>query len=186
MDIGSIIRYALDHIVPVVLILAIVFLLCRRLYKTAKSRLAMKSYLKQAEKLDKKKFNGLNLVEKIKKKRKKHTNSVKDLRGRAKKWVKQYITHKSEEIPVVVRYAKGKMFKRSKDRITITISNGRKTLSKITFKKGTKQLIDSINEYECVNEMVTFLHYLPQAILSAENYDIYVEGSEVSISYYIK
>jgi hypothetical protein len=186
MDISEIITYALDHIIPVILGAFILFLILRRLYKTARQHMGMRSYLKSAEKLDKKKFNGIHIVDSIQRKRKRHTNSFKQLRGRAKKKVRQYLTHKSEELPVVVRYAKGKMFKRSRSRLIITITNGRKTLQKASFKKGIKELIDITNEYECVDEMITFLHYLPQALLKHEEYDIYVDDADVAISYYIK
>lgn len=186
MTLSEVITFALDNIIPVLLIAIILYLLVRRLYKTARQHLGMKSYLKSAEKLDRKKFNGIELVDKIRRKRKRHTNTFKHLRGRAKKRVRQYFTHKSEELPVVVRYAKGKMFKRSRNRLIITITDGRKTLKKTNFKKGIRPLIEVTNEYECLDEMVAFLHYLPQVLLQHDEYDMPIGNIDASISYYIK
>lgn len=163
----------------------IVFILFR-MFKTMRMYLGAKSFVKKSLKLDKKKFNGLTLVEKTAKKRKKNTNSFKKLRGRAKKWVRKYLTHKFDQLPIVTKYSRGKLFKRSRNRLIILVKNERKTIKKISTKKGQKMLIDLTNKYECLDEVVTFLHHLPNAILNEEDYDIFFGEEGLILTYQIK
>lgn len=186
MTFTEILQYILDYIVPIVLGLIILFLLIKRLNKTAKMYLGMKKYVKQAIKLDRKKFNGLQLVDKIKRKRKRHSNSFQQLRGRAKRLTRKYFAHKVEEIPVFTRYTHGKLFKRSKHKIAIYVKQGKKTQEKIYMKHGVKRLIETTNKQHCLDEMITFLHYLPDAIIEQRAYDIYIEATDMSISYQVK
>lgn len=186
MDLNTTITYILDNIIPVVLGILVLFLVIRRLFKTAKMYLGMKAYVKQAIKLDRKKFNGLSLVDKIKRKRKRHTNSFQFLRGSAKREVRKYFAHKAEELPVFTRYTYGKLFKRTKSKLTIYIKQGKKTLDKIHMKQGAKPLIEMSNLHQCVDELITFLHNLPDAILEKKPYEIYVTASDTNITYQIK
>lgn len=186
MDLQTILSYFFDYFVPIVLGLIILFLTSRRLIKTAKMYMGMKSYVKNAIKLDRKKFNGLNLVEKIKRKRKRNTNTYQQLRGRAKRDVKKYFTHKVEEIPVCARYTYGKLFKRSKTKLTIYIKQDKKTLSKLTLKQGIKQFIDASNTHECLDEIITFLHHLPDAIIEKRPFDVTIPTTNLLLTYQIK
>lgn len=186
MTFTEVIQFVLDYIVPIVLGLLILYLLIKRLNKTAKIYLGMKKYVKQAIKLDRKKFNGLQLVDKIKRKRKRHSNSFQQLRGRAKRFTRRYFAHKIEEIPVFTRYTHGKLFKRSKSKVAVYIKQGKKTQEKIYMKHGVKRLIEATNHHHCLDEMITFLHYLPDAILEQRPYDIYVAATDVTITYQVK
>ena len=186
MDFGAFIDMALENWMYTIVIGAIVIFILIRLIKTARMYLGAKSYVKKARKLDRKKFNGLQLIEKIAKKRKKNTNSFGKLSHRGKKLVRKYLTHKIDELPIITKYAKGKLFKRSNNKLNIIIKNQKKTLKKITMKKAMKQLLEVTNKYECLDEMITFLHYLPDAILDDQDYDIYIGDQEVLITYQIK
>jgi hypothetical protein len=186
MNFDAIIQLVTDNLIISVVVAFVVLFLFYRLIRTARMYLGAKSYVKKARKLDKRKFNGLTLVDKIAKKRKKNTNSFKKLRGRAKKWVRKYLTHKFEELPIITRYSRGKLFKRSKNHLMIIVKNERKTLKKIKMKKGMKQLIEITNKYECLDEVIAFMHNLPEAILEDQDYDIFVSEADIMITYVIK
>jgi len=186
MDFETMLSYFFEYFVPIVVGLIILFLISRRLTKTAKMYLGMKAYVKQAIKLDRKKFNGLTLNDKIKRKRKRHSNSFQSLRGRAKRDVRKFFNHKVEEIPVFSRYTEGKLFKRAKAKVILYIKQDKKTLDKFTMKQGTRHLIEMSNKHNCLDEMITFLHHLPDAIIEKRTYDIYAPASDVSITYQVK
>ena len=186
MTLSEIITFTLDNIVPIVLGLLILYLILRRLNKSAKMYLGMKKYVKQAIKLDRKKFNGLELVDRIKRKRKRHTNAFQFLRGSAKRDVRKYFAHKAEELPVFTRYTYGKLFKRSKHSLTLYIKQGKKTQEKWACKQGAKKFLEVTNQDHCVDELITFLHHLPDANLEKRPYDIYVAASDTNITYQIK
>jgi len=186
MDIETLLTYFFDYFVPIILGLLILYFISRRLLKTAKMYLGMKAYVKKAIKLDRKKFNGLVLVDKIKRKRKRRTNSFQSLRGSAKRNVRKYFIHKVEEIPVFTRYTHGKLLKRTKAKVVFYIKQDSKTLDKFTMKQGPKQLIDCTNQHNCLDEMITFLHHLPDAILEKRDYDIYTAASDTTITYQLK
>ncbi len=68
----------------------------------------------------------------------------------------------------------------------IIVKNERKTLKKIKMKKGMKQLIEITNKYECLDEVIAFMHNLPEAILEDQDYDIFVSEADIMITYVIK
>ncbi len=188
MDFKSLIDLAINNLFATIIIVVVTILIIRRLYKNAKMYLAAKSYVKSSLKLDKKKFNGLLLLERVQKKRKRNTNSFGKLRGRAKKWVRAYFTHKVEEFPVFARYSQSKFTKRGKAKFFLLVQTGGKKVRKINMKSGTKSIIDLTNEFDCLNEMIEFLHYLPEKILNQEEYTEYAGfgEQEIILSYLIK
>lgn len=165
-----------------VIILFIIF----RMFKTMRMYLGAKSFVKKSLRLDKKKFNGITLVEKTSKKRKKNTNSFKKLKGRSKKWVRKFLAHKFDQLPIVTRYSRGKLLKRSRNKLLLIVKNEKKTIKRISTKKGEKMLIDLTNKYDCLDEVITFLHHLPNAILNEEEYDIYFGEEGFLLTYQIK
>lgn len=169
-----------------IIVAVVLIIVLYRLFKTARIYLGIKSYVKKAKKLDKRKFNGSTLVDKISKKRKKKTNSFQMLRGKAKKMVLKYLTYKIEELPVITRYARGKLFKRSNSRLIILVKNEKTTLEKIGMKKGIKQLVDLTNKYDCLDEVLIFLHNLPAAILTQQEYEEFFGEEDIIITYRIK
>ncbi len=186
MSFDSLIQWVTENLITAIIVGAVVIFILFRLFRTARMYLGMKSYVKKAKKQDRKKFNGLVLVDKISKKRKKETNAFNKLRGGAKKKVRKYLTHKFDELPVFTKYSHGKLLKRSKEKLIIIIKNERKTLRKIRMKKSIKQVIDVTNKYQCLDEMITFLHNLPDAILDQQEYDIYAGDEDILITYAIK
>ncbi len=186
MSIENLIELAMENlvitIVGAVLILFIIF----RMYKTFRIHLGAKKYVRKSKKLRKKKWNGIQLVDKIQKKRKKGTNSYNKLRGRGKKRVKKYFNYKLEELPVITRYSYGKLLKRSSDKLVIFARNERKIVKKVGVRKGLKNIIDLTNKYQCLDEMIHFLHNLPEAILEQQDYDVYINEQDISIGYMIK
>lgn len=186
MNFQQIIEAAMNNL-PVTIAVILVFgFLLLRIFKTARMYLGAKSYVKSAIKLDRKKFNGLQLVDKTKRKRKKESNSFNKLRQRAKNQVRKYFEHKLEELPVFTAYAHGKLFKRSSNNLSILIKRDKKVLKKITNRKGMKNLLEAVNKYQCLDEMVIFLHNLPEAILESNEYDIYCDMQDITITYAIK
>jgi hypothetical protein len=173
-------------VLPILLVLIIVYLIGKRLIHTAKAHLGMKKFVKESIKKDRKKFNGLKLVEQVKRKRKRHSNSFQQLRMRGKRLVRQYFTHKTQELPVFVRYARGKLLKRSRSSLRILVKQDKRTLGKYPIKQGVKHLIECANEHECLNELITFLHHVPDAILEQRPYAIDVPSSDTFITYQIK
>ena len=84
------------------------------------------------------------------------------------------------------RYTEGKLFKRAKAKVILYIKQDKKTLDKFTMKQGTRHLIEMSNKHNCLDEMITFLHHLPDAIIEKRTYDIYAPASDVSITYQVK
>jgi hypothetical protein len=172
---------------PVVLVGLLCFvLLIWRLFNTVRIYSGAKSYVKKTNKLRRKKYNGPDLLNFIEKKRKKGTNTYKNLRNRAKVRVEDFFQYKESELPGITNYSHGGMFKRSNKKITIFVSNGKKKISTIRMKKASKQFMDLANKYNCLNELIQYLHNLPEAILNQQEYDIYVNEFDVSIGYEIK
>ena len=186
MSFDELIQLAMDNLlytgIAVVVILFIVF----RVIRTFRIHLGAKKYVRKSRKLRKKKFNGVQLVDKVQKKRKKGTNQYSKLKGRGKKKVKKYFVYKIEELTVVTRYSYGKLFKRSSDKLVIFARNERKIVKKVGVRKGLKNIIDITNKYQCLDEMIHFLHNLPEAILDKQDYDIYIGEQDISIGYMIK
>jgi septum formation topological specificity factor MinE len=186
MSLESLIDLAVQNpIIAAVVVIVVLFILFRSI-RTARMYLGAKSYVKKARKLDKRKFNGLDLVSKTARRRKRDSNSFNKLRGRAKKWVRRYFSHKMDELPIITKFSRGKLFKRSNNRLIIIVKNERKTIKKITMKKAQKELLNLTNKYECLDEMITFLHNLPEVILDDQEYDVYIAGDELVLSYIIK
>ena len=154
--------------------------------RSARRHLAMKNFVKKSLKLDRKKFNGEQLVHKIRRKRKRKTNSFQYLRGSARRAVRKYFNHKTDELPVVTKYANGGLFKRSNNKLVLYVKQGRRTLDKYTLKKSSKPLIDSTNSHNCVDEMILFLHQLPDAIIDNKPLELYSESNGVHLTYQIK
>lgn len=175
-----------ENLLVSIFIGVIIIFIILRMFKTMRMYLGAKSFVRKSLKQDRKKFNGLTLVEKTSKKRKKNTNSFKKLRGRAKKWVRKYLTHKFDQLPIITKYSRGKLFKRSKNKLILLVKNERKTIKKISTKKGEKQLIDLSNKYDCLDEIITFLHHLPNAILDEQEYDIFFGEEGLILTYQIK
>ena len=163
-----------------------VILLIRRLYKNASIYMGTKKYVTKSNKLRRDKYNGVLLNEYTAKRRKRKTNTYKQLRAKARLKVEGYFKYKEEELPGITNYSYGKLLKRNKQNIIIFISNGKKKIKKIYMKKAFKQFVELVNEYECLDEFVLFLHNLPDAIINRQDYDIYINDSEVSIGYEIK
>lgn len=173
-------------IVGGILLLLIVYLFIRRLIRTARMYLGAKNFVKKSKKLRKKKFNGFQLVDSIKNKRKRNTNSYEKLRRRAKRKVLKYINYKAEELPTFARYSYGKLLKRASDKLLIIFRGEKRTLEKISIKKVPKQLLEATNKYDCLNELIIFLHGLPQAILDKKEAHIFVREDDIQITYLIK
>ena len=186
MLLASILDIAKENLLLSIGVVVFLLLIIVRLFRTMRMYLGAKSFVKKSLKKDKKKFNGLTLVEKTSKKRKKNTNSFKKPRGRAKKWVRKYLVHKFEELPIITKYSRGKIFKRSNNRLILLVKNEKKTLKRMSMKKGMKQIIDISNKYDCLDEVLTFLHYLPNAILNEEEYDIFFGEEGLLLTYQIK
>ena len=186
MEMTQILDTLFSVVLPIFLVLIITYLVSKRLIRTAKAYLNMKQFVKQAIKLDRKKYNGLQLVDKVKAKRKRRTNSFAELRMRGKRPVRKYFIHKAEELPVFVRYTHGKLLKRSRNKLRILIKQDSKTLGKFYLKQGPKDFIEIANDFHCLNELITFLHHLPDAILEQRPYDMYVPSSDTTITYQIK
>lgn len=177
--------YVNNVIVGILGTITIVFMIYR-MYKTSRMYLGLKSYVKSLKKSRKRKYNGVELVQKIKRKRKRHTNSFAKLYGGAKRKVRKYFEYKKEELPVITKYSFGHLFKRSKEEVIIYIKRGKKTLSKIKMKRPVKAWIEASNEYECLNELIEFLHYLPDAILDKQEYEVVGSTTDITINYQIK
>lgn len=186
MDIESILDWAFENLYLAIGIAVFTIFIIFRVWKTARLYLGNKKYVKKSAKLRRKKFNGTTLVDKITKKRKKGTNSYSKLKGRGKKLTKKYLHYKVEELPIITKFSYGKLFKRSNDKLIIYVKNERKRVMKLKLKKGFKELVKLSNKYECIDELILFLHNLPDAIIEQEEYDIFLPDFDVSIGYKIK
>jgi len=184
--IEQVMLWYLDNLIIVSIGSFVISMILYRLYKTALMYLGAKSYVKKSKKWRKKKYNGIQLVDKIRKKRKKNTNSYHKLNRRGKNLVRKYFNYKLEELPVIRKYSYGKLLKRNNKRLVILIRNEKKVLKKIYMAKGLKNLIDATNKYNCLDDMILFLHNLPDALLEQQDYDIYLNEQEVLIGYDIK
>lgn len=186
MDFENLLQFAKENWLYTLIALVVIGFIIFRLFKSAHIYLGSKSYIRKAKKLDRKKYNGLQLIDKIRNKRKRDTNSFNKLRGKSKKLVRNYFSHKVEELPVMTKYSYGKLLKRSKDTLLIVVKTESKTLRKMSMKKGLRKLIEATNRYECLDELINFLHNLPEAILEQQDYDIYVGDQDLLITYQVK
>ena len=145
-----------------------------------------KRFVRKSKKNRKKKFNGLLLNDKIRKKRKKNTNSFSKLKGGAKKKVRKYVSYKVEELQIQVQYSYGKLLRRTKEKLQFKIIRDDKVVKRIKFKKPQKLILDATNKYNCLDEMIIFLHELPEAIIEQVDYEIYSDEGDCTITYQIK
>lgn len=186
MDIEAMIEWIFANIYLAIGIAVVSIFILVRIWRTMKMYIGNKRFVKKSVKLRRKKFNGPKLVEKITKKRKKNTNSFAKLRGRGKRFTKKYFIYKAEELPIITRYSHGKLFKRSNKKLLIVIKDEQKTLMKAKFKKGYKVLVKISNKYNCVDELILYLHNLPEAITEQEQYDVFLPEFSVSLGYEVK
>ena len=184
--VDTIIQFYSDYLLYAIAGTVITIFIIIRLYKTARIYLGIKSYVKKSKKLRKKKFNGILLTDKIKRKRKRNSNEYENLKGRGKKLTKKFFNYKLEELPVITRYSYGKLLKRSNKKLIIIIKTERKTLKKLQMKKGLKNMIQVTNKYNCLDELIHYLHNLPEAIIKQKDYDISIGDEDVSIGYVVK
>ncbi len=171
---------------PNLVIGGIAIIIIIRLFNNVRIFFGAKSYVKKASKLRRKKYNGLILVESTKKRRKKNSNSYQKLKHKPKSLVEKYFKYKEDELPGMRNYARGSAFRRNKEKLYIYVSNGKKQIMKFSMKKATKKFIDVTNKYNCLDEVVVYLHHLPEAILKHEEYEIFISDADVSIGYQIK
>ncbi|MFK5884084.1 MAG: hypothetical protein QM489_07095 [Candidatus Izemoplasma sp.] len=186
MSVDTIITWITDNLYIAIAIGVVSLFILVRMWHSVRLHLGNKKYVKKSVKLRKKKFNGVRLVDKIKKKRKKNTNTFKKLSYRGKKLTKKYLNYKSEELPIVTKYSYGKLLKRSRDKLQIIVRNERKVVMKLKLKRSYKELVKLSNKYECLDELLLFLHELPLHIIEQQDYEVYVNIHEISISYTIK
>lgn len=145
-----------------------------------------KRFVKQSKKRRNKHFNGMKLVEKTKTKRKKNTNTFKKLRRSSKKQVTKYLHYKSQEIPKMLNVAANDSLKPGKSILYIIFKNEKKVLSKVAIELSYKPLINNSNTYECLDEIILFLHHLPEALLEKKDYDVFIQDKNMLITYEIK
>lgn len=158
-----------------------------RLWKTARMYMGAKRFVRKSKRSRKKKFNGLILNDKIRKKRKKNTNAFNKLRRGAKKKVRRYTAYKVDELRIHVQYSYGKLLRRTKEKLLVKVTRDSKVLKKIKFKKKPlKMILDVTTKYSCLDEMIIFLHELPDAILEQQEFEIYSDEGDVTITYEIK
>ncbi len=186
MTLNEFIQLAVDNYVYTAIVVIIITLVILRIRKTIRIHIGSKKYVKKSRKLRKRKFNGITLVDKIKRKRKKKTNNYLKLTYSGKRKVKKYLNYKSEELPIITKYSYGKLFKRSNNKLIIFAKRDKKIIKRVNLKKGPKNIIDFVNRYECLNEMIVYLHNLPVAILDQQDYELNVKGKEISLGYKIK
>lgn len=172
---------------PVFLIIAfIVILVIIRLFNRMRINAGAKSYIKKASKLRRKKFNGPDLIEYTTHKRKGGSNTYKKLKTNAKGKVEKFFQYKEEELPALVNFMYAKRKKKNKKKLVVFVTNGQRKMIKIGLGKTVKEFIQVSNKFDCLDELIRFLHDLPNAILKQKDYDIYIPEHEVSIGYEIK
>lgn len=145
-----------------------------------------KSYIKRANKLRRKKFNGQDVIEYTSYKRKGGSNTYKKLKNNAKSRVEKFFQYKEEELPALVNFSHGKRKKKNKKKLVIFVTNGQRKMIKIGLGKSIKEFIYLTNKFECLDELIKFLHNLPEAILNHQEYEIYIPEHEVTLGYEIK
>ncbi len=183
---SGLIEIVMNNLITSIIVVIVVLFLMFRLWKTARLYMGAKRFVRKSKKNRKKKFNGLLLNDKIRRKRKKNSNEFRKLKGSAKKKVRKYISYKVEELQIHVQYSYGKLLKRTKEKLIIKITRDSKVLKRIKFKKPQKMIIEATNKYSCLDEMIIFLHELPEVILEQQDFEIYSDDGDVTISYSIK
>ncbi|MGS0973349.1 MAG: hypothetical protein ACVCEJ_09030 [Candidatus Izemoplasmataceae bacterium] len=175
-----------DNLLISIIIGLIIVFIIYRIFKNLHFYMSSARYAKKAKRLRKKKYNGILLVEKIRKRRKKNTNNFKKLKRKGKKLTKKYLDYKAEELPIIAKYADSKMLKSSRRQLLIVVYEDRKTKKKYKLKHGSKQFINIIDTYDCLDEFIEFLHKLPDTMINDEDLDFFVEKHGVTIGYVLK
>lgn len=175
-----------ENLLITAIIALILLFIIFRLIKNMHFYLSSARYARKAKRLRKKKYNGILLVEKIRKRRKKHTNNFKKLRRKGKKLTKKYLDYKAEELPIIAKYADSKVLKSSRRQLLIVVSQDGKVKKKYKLKKGSKQFINIIDTYNCLDEFIEFLHKLPDTMMNDEDLDFYIEEDGIRIGYTLK
>lgn len=175
-----------EYIIYTISGVVIIFFILRYFIKKKWLQIKTKRFVKQSKKRRNKHFNGIKLVEKTKTKRKKNTNTFKKLRRSSKKHVTKYLQYKSQEIPKILNVAANDSLKSSKSVLYIIFKNEKKVLSKVAIELSYKPLINNSNTYECLDEIILFLHHLPDALLEKKDYDVFIQDKNMLITYEIK
>lgn len=145
-----------------------------------------KRYLDKAKKLRDKKYNGIELVKTTQDKRKKQTNCYKRLKNTAKRKVDHYFDYKTKEIPNVFNFVENNSLKPSKKILYIVFKNDQKIISKQPIEIGYRQLIKNSDRFDCLDQIILFLHHLPEALLAQKEYDVYIEDEDMIITYEVQ
>ena len=143
-------------------------------------------YLDKAKKLRDKKYNGIELVKTTQEKRKKQTNCYKRLKNSAKKKVDHYFDYKTKEIPNIFNFVENNSLKPSKKILYIVFRNDQKIISKQPIEIGYRQLIKNSDRFDCLDQIILFLHHLPEALLAQKEYDVYIEDEDMIITYEVQ
>ena len=172
---------------PVFIVIGfIIILLVLRIFNNYRVNAGAKSYIKRANRLRRKKFNGPDLIEFTSQKRRGGSNTYKKLKTNAKGRVEKYFQYKEEELPALVNFVYSKYKKKNKRHLTIFVTNGKRKMIKIKLGKTVKEFIQLANKFDCLDELIRFLHNLPDAILKHQKLEVYIPEHEVSIGYSIK
>ena len=186
MQIDDLLQLAMDNLIYTFIVIDVIFFVLFTLWKKIQVRLDAKRYVKKAQKLRKKRWNGILLVDFLQKKRKPGTNTFNKLKRGGKRRVRKYFSYKIEELPLITKYSYGKLLKRSNNKLIIFVRNETKIVKKLKIKRGLNNLVNTTNKYQCLNEMIYFLHDLPDAILEQQDYDIFITEQDLSIGYKVK
>lgn len=175
-----------DNLLVSIIVGLIILFILFRIFKSLHFYMSSSKYARKAKRLRKKKYNGVLLVERIRKRRKKNTNNFKKLKRKGKKLTKKYLDYKAEEIPIIAKYADSKVLKSSRRQLLIVVYQDGKTKKKYKLKKGSKQFINIIDTYDCLDQFIEFLHKLPDTMINDEDLDFFIEKHGVTIGYTLK
>jgi len=175
-----------DNILISIIIGFIILFIIFRMIKSMHFYMSSAKYNRKAKRLRKKKYNGVLLIDKIRKRRKKNTNNYKKLKRKGKKLTKKYLDYKAEELPIIAKYADSKVLKSSRRQLMIVVYEEGKTKKKYKLKKGSKQFINIIDTYDCLDQMIEFLHKLPDTMVNDEDLEFYIEEQNITIGYTLK
>lgn len=172
---------------PVFVVIAFIFILVIiKVINNIRINQGAKSYIKRANKLRRKKFNGPDLIEYTAMKRRRGSNTYRRLKGNAKSKVDKYFQYKEEELPALVTFSYGKKRRKTRKKLVIYLTNGHHKIIKIKMGKTVKELVNLSNKFECLDEIIRFLHNLPDAILNKKEYSLYIPEHEATLGYEIK
>lgn len=175
-------EYVLYTVLGILLLLFILNLVIRRLWFNFKSN----RYLAKAKRLREKKYNGIELVKTTQDKRRKNTNCFKRLKGSSKKKIEHYLDYKTKELPNIFNFVENNSLKPSKKILYIVFKNDQKIVSKQPIEIGYRQLIRNSDKFDCLDQIILFLHHLPDALLAQKEYDVYIEDEDMIITYEVE